>query len=99
MKKVAIFLLLIVNIYAQQSGILKSKYGSEEFEGLTFDNYRTEKSIPKLNPLKIILNREITNKIDDNATGIFLRDINLISVFFNILNIILIDLYYSYFHK
>ena len=58
MKQVVVLLLLIVNINAQQSDILKFKYGSEEFEGLTFDNYLTEKSITKLPAL---LKSSITN--------------------------------------
>jgi len=48
MKKIAILFLLIVTINAQQNDILKSKYGYREFDGPTFENNRTEKSVTKL---------------------------------------------------
>jgi len=48
MKRVAILFLLIVTINAQQNDILKSKYGYREFDGPTFENNTTEKSVTKL---------------------------------------------------
>jgi len=48
MKKILTLFVLIVTINAQENDILKSKYGSREFDGPTFDNNRTEKPVTKL---------------------------------------------------
>ncbi len=48
MKKIAIFFLLIVTINAQQNDILKSRYGSRDFDEPPFESDRTEKTFTRI---------------------------------------------------
>ena len=48
MKKVAILLLLIITINAQEKDVLKSKYGLRDFDEPPFENIKKEKSFTKI---------------------------------------------------